>query len=325
MKKQTKQIIVLAGILAICCAGYLLLRSFGSDGEQTAEGEGINIASLENIVKLSFGEADEPLEFTKTDGAWSYDGDVDFPLDQSYLTNLESQLSQLTAVRSFEDAEGLKAYGLAEPRLILEASTENGEAFGLSIGDETQTEYYAMKDDSSTIYTISSTLVAAIDHQLIDLVQLEEFPALSESNMTAIVFSGSGRKQELRKETLEAEEGEEDAVSYRWTLTTEEGETVLERDNQTLSRLLDTLSSLQFTACYDYKANEAALTACGLLDPVTMTVTYDQGASFTLSIGAYDQLSGVYYARLNESRMIHLLDATTAETIVGLAKGTENK
>ena len=160
---------------------------------------------------------------------------------------------------------------------------------------------------------------------LIDLVQLEEFPALSESNMTAIVFSGSGRKQELRKETLEAEEGEEDAVSYRWTLTTEEGETVLERDNQTLSRLLDTLSSLQFTACYDYKANEAALTACGLLDPVTMTVTYDQGASFTLSIGAYDQLSGVYYARLNESRMIHLLDATTAETIVGLAKGTENK
>ena len=80
------------------------------------------------------------------------------------------------------------------------------------------------------------------------------------------------------------------------------------------------LSSLAFDACYDYKGEADTLAACGLDTPVgVLTVTYGEGETLTLTIGALDGTGDSYYAQLSGDPAVYLLSADSVDTLVSLS------
>ncbi len=92
-------------------------------------------------------------------------------------------------------------------------------------------------------------------------------------------------------------------------------------DGETLSLLLDELSFLGFSSCYDYDAEESVLASCGLTEPaLVLTVSYDDGQSFTLSVGQMDGDGTYRFALLNDSRAIQRLSASSIDVLMGLTQ-----
>ncbi len=96
--------------------------------------------------------------------------------------------------------------------------------------------------------------------------------------------------------------------------------TAIPSDNSAFTSLMDQISSLAFDACYDYKGEAEILSACGLNTPVgVLTVTYGEGETLTLTIGALDGTGDSYYAQLSGDPAVYLLSADSVDTLVSLS------
>ena len=95
--------------------------------------------------------------------------------------------------------------------------------------------------------------------------------------------------------------------------------TAIPADNSIFTSLMAQLSSLAFDACCDYKGEADTLAACGLDDPVgVLTVTYGEGETFTLTLGALDGTGDAYYAQLSGDPAVYLLSRDPVSTLTSL-------
>ncbi len=96
--------------------------------------------------------------------------------------------------------------------------------------------------------------------------------------------------------------------------------TAIPSDNSTFASLMAQISSLAFDACYDYKGEAEALSACGLDTPVgVLTVTYGESETLTLTIGALDGTGDSYYAQLSGDPGVYLLSADSVDALISLS------
>ena len=96
--------------------------------------------------------------------------------------------------------------------------------------------------------------------------------------------------------------------------------TAIPSDNSAFTSLMAQLSSLAFDACYDYKGEADTLAACGLDTPVgVLTVTYGEGETLTLAIGALDGAGDSYYAQLSGDPAVYLLSADSVDSLISLS------
>ena len=96
--------------------------------------------------------------------------------------------------------------------------------------------------------------------------------------------------------------------------------TAIPSDNSAFTSLMAQLSSLAFDACYDYKGEADTLAACGLDTPVgVLTVTYGEGETLTLTIGALDGTGDSYYAQLSGDPAVYLLSADSVDSLISLS------
>ena len=347
MKKQGKQLIILLVIVAVIAGGYFGLRAWNSSQEE-AEAQAsadavVYLSTLEDISEISFSYEGETMDFVKTDNVWTYAEDGDFPLDTSYLTALETSLKSLTALRSFENVEGDAAYGLEDPALWVTAKTTGGDEVRIDIGDATGSNYYARLADDDLIYAIASTLVTKLSYSLMDLAEPETLPTLTEADIETVTLESASGTLNLRKtaevtqENVLTDTGEvdddgnaiyetttEDVTTYIWEKETDSGWVTLPEDGTTLSDLVSELTGLAFAACYDYKATDEDLAACGLAEPAyCLTITYSAG-EMTLLIG--NAVDSAYYAMLAGSSQIDTLAYTKTITLLseGLSDNLES-
>lgn len=311
MKRQTKQLLVLGGAVVICAVLYLALSLWN---RQTETEEVSYLTALEDVTALSFYNGTETLSFSLVDGVWQWDGDSAFPADQSALTSLADAAGQLAAVRTFETPESADSYGLDAPAYEITLSDSAGSEVTVLIGNSVDSSYYyAQVEGEVTVYTISSTLAGDLDVELMDLAQVETFPDLSEDNMETISIRQDGQTLTLTKRTSTEtdEDSGETTSTYTWSLDGQD----IDADNDTLSGMLSDLSYLYFSSCYDYRSDAEERTACGLDDPVTITVTCNDGEAMKLEIGGSDGDDG-YYAVLNGSDAIHRINGSIVEDLL---------
>ena len=96
--------------------------------------------------------------------------------------------------------------------------------------------------------------------------------------------------------------------------------TAIPSDNSAFTSLMAQISSLAFDACYDYKGEADTLAECGLDTPVgVLTVTYGEGETLTLTIGALDGTGDSYYAQLSGDPAVYLLSADSVDTLISLS------
>ena len=326
MTKQTKTLAVLAAALVVCGGAYAGLRVWND--RQAQIDDTVYLTQLSDLTGLTLTNSAGTLSFTKTDGAWQYDGDSAFPADQTAVEDLAEQVGSLAALPVIDDPEDLSAYGLGGPSLQASVTAGDGTTAELLLGDVSSSYCYAKLADSDTVYTISTDLSETLESLgLRDLAAVPDFPDLGTDTIASLTWERGGTTLTLTKtETTGTESGDSSADASTSSESSGETEpawdvngTAIPSDNSTFTSLMAQLSSLAFDACYDYKGEADTLAACGLDDPVgVLTVTYGEGETFTLTLGALDGTGDAYYAQLSGDPAVYLLSRDPVSTLTSL-------
>ena len=322
MTKQTKTLTVLAAALVVCGGAYAALRVWND--RQAQIDDTVYVTQLSDLTVLSLINGQGELSFTKAEDVWQYDGDDAFPVDQEAVEDLAEQIGSLAAIRVIDDPEDLSAYGLDEPALQASVTAGDGTAVTLLLGDVSGSYCYAKRADSDTVYTVSTDLPENLESlELLDLAAIPDFPDLGTDTISSLTWESGGTTLTLTK----TEHGDSSADAGSSSESAEETEpawdvngTAIPSDNSAFTSLMAQVSSLAFDACYDYKGEADTLAACGLDTPVgVLTVTYGEGETLTLTIGALDGTGDSYYAQLSGDPAVYLLSADSVDTLVSLS------
>lgn len=322
MTKQTKTLTVLAAALVVCGGAYAALRVWND--RQAQIDDTVYVTQLSDFTGLTLTNSAGTLSFTKDDDAWQYDGDDAFPADQEAVENLAEQVGSLAAIRVINDPEDLSAYGLDEPALQASVTAGDGTAVTLLLGDVSDSYCYAKRTDSDTVYTVSTDLPENLESlELLDLAAIPDFPDLGTDTISSLTWESGGTTLTLTK----TENGDSSADASSSSESAEETEpawdvngTAIPSDNSAFTSLMAQISSLAFDACYDYKGEADTLAECGLDTPVgVLTVTYGEGETLTLTIGALDGTGDSYYAQLSGDPAVYLLSADSVDTLISLS------
>ena len=324
MTKQTKTLTVLAAALVVCGGAYAALRVWND--QQAQVDDTVYVTQLSDLTVLSLINGQGELSFTKAEDAWQYDGDDAFPADQEAVEDLAEQIGSLAAIRVIDDPEDLSAYGLDEPALQASVTAGDGTAVTLLLGDVSDSYCYAKRTDSDTVYTISTDLPENLESlELLDLAAVPDFPDLGTDTISSLTWESGGTTLTLTKtETAGTESGDSSADASSSSEETEPAwdvnGTAIPSDNSAFTSLMAQISSLAFDACYDYKGEAETLAECGLDTPVgVLTVTYGEGETLTLTIGALDGAGDSYYAQLSGDPAVYQLSADSVDTLVSLS------
>lgn len=326
MTKQTKTLTVLAAALVVCGGAYAALRVWND--QQAQVDDTVYVTQLSDFTGLTLTNSAGALSFTKDDDAWQYDGDDAFPADQEAVEDLAEQIGSLAAIRVIDDPEDLSAYGLDEPALQASVTAGDGTAVTLLLGDVSDSYCYAKRTDSDTVYTVSTDLPENLESlELLDLAAIPDFPDLGTDTISSLTWESGGTTLTLTKtetETAGTENGDSSADASSSSEETEPAwdvnGTAIPSDNSAFTSLMAQISSLAFDACYDYKGEADTLAECGLDTPVgVLTVTYGEGETLTLTIGALDGAGDSYYAQLSGDPGVYLLSADSVDTLISLS------
>lgn len=326
MTKQTKTLAALAAALVVCGGAYAALRVWND--RQAQIDDTVYVTQLSDLTVLSLINGQRELSFTKAEDTWQYDGDDAFPADQEAVEDLAEQIGSLAAIRVIDDPEDLSAYGLDEPALQASVTAGDGTDVTLLLGDVSDSYCYAKRTDSDTVYTVSTDLPENLESlELLDLAAIPGFPDLGTDTISSLTWESGGTTLTLSKtetETAGTENGDSSADASSSSEETEPAwdvnGTAIPSDNSTFTSLMAQLSSLAFDACYDYKGEAEALSACGLDTPVgVLTVTYGESETLTLTIGALDGTGDSYYAQLSGDPAVYLLSADSVDALISLS------
>lgn len=311
MTKQTRTLALLAAAVVVCGGAYGALRVW-NDRQAQADGT-VYVTNLTGLTQVSFTNAYGDFSFTKADGTWEYDGDTSFPAGQEALEDLAEQVGTLAATRVIDDPEDLSSYGLDAPALQASVTAEDGQSAVLLLGDTVSDYCYAKLEGSDTVYTISTDLPDQLEElELLDLAAIPDFPALGTDTVSSLTWEQGESALTLTKTETEGEDGEAERA---WDVNG----AAIPDGNTTFSSLMAQLSSLSFTDCYDYKGEGNILAECGLTEPAgVLTVSYGDGETLTLTLGALDETGESCYAQIAGDRAVYRLSADAVDTLTGL-------
>lgn len=323
--KNKKGLIFWAAGLALLCVIYggvvQYMDHSREKAEQKEEENKIYMTDLSDVSAFSYDFNGEELSFTKQDGIWKYDEDDLFPVKQASLESLASTVSKLEALRKLDGGDSLSAYGLEDPVRKVSISSEDGTTTVILLGNTTgDGDYYALIQGEDAPYLIGSSLYTETDSGLDDLMALEEFPAISGTDIQSITVTKAGVSEHYVKKKLDDEEG-----TIEWYRDNADSPDNKLSDNSGLNVLADSLSSLKVKSCADYKVQESSLAGYGLDDPTAViTYIYNKNGSeetFTLSIGSLNEDSSCYYTRTDNSSNVNEIEKDSIDKCLTVDEG----
>lgn len=272
MKRKKKQQKALIGAVAVLVCllgvnfGLGILNKQEENAEETEETVDFPVSlTQEDLAKVTVENENGTMTFVCEDGAWSYEEDENFPLDEEALSAKLNNLASITADRKLEAVEDVSEYGLDDPAIVVTVETADGESYTLDIGNpnESTGDYYVMADGEKDVYTIPSAMPDAMALDIYDVADDEDFPSLTTTDMTGIAIEGKeGTAEFVKKET--------DGTST-WKLISPDG-TESSVDSTQMDSLLSSASSLSYSGYVDY--TDENLADYGLDDPagkITLT------------------------------------------------------
>lgn len=204
---KRKNLVVLLIVFVAVLAAYFGISAYSDYAAQKkeereqeeSEANRIWITNFDEVKEISYDNGTTQLSFVKEEDEWKYKDAEDFPLAQSYLTALEDTVSHLEASRKLEGGDELESYGLDEPQATVTVTDAEGEKVTLEIGDSVNSEYYLLVEGEETPYTVSSTLYNNIQYELYDMIEMEEFPDVSEENILSVEVTNESGSYMLEK------------------------------------------------------------------------------------------------------------------------------
>ena len=146
MTKNTKKLLGLVGALAVLGGAYGTIVLINQHNEEK-KAEQSKAEKEANTFYLSQMEEPVSISYTNSYGTFafsydtenetrSYDSDEHFPVTQSYLTSISSDLKSFTAERKLEEVQDdLSVYGLDNPSCTITAKGSDYTEVTIQIGN----------------------------------------------------------------------------------------------------------------------------------------------------------------------------------------------
>lgn len=278
MKNKTVKMVLAVVVLGVCCGAYAGVKTYVAHQEQkeseedSEESTTVFTASTDNIKSLDFMVDDTETTFEKDDDSWVKKDETDFPVNQTTLDSAASAIASVDSDRVLEDVDDLSEYGLDSPSNTIKIVTKSDEEDGdditttLYVGDENSStsQYYVRKDDDEkTVYLIDSSCVEPFAKSLNDYAQMEDFPAISNTDTITKISVNGDNSYELSK----------DEDTSTWSVKGSEDEE--KADSATVSSLVSSFGSMAYSSLADYKCDDKS--KYGLDKPyATITVDYQE-------------------------------------------------
>lgn len=278
MKNKTVKMVLAVVVLGVCCGAYAGVKTYVAHQEQkeseedSEESTTVFTASTDNIKSLDFMVDDTETTFEKDDDSWVKKDETDFPVNQTTLDSAASTIASVDSDRVLEDVDDLSEYGLDSPSNTIKIVTKSDEEDGdditttLYVGDENSStsQYYVRKDDDEkTVYLIDSSCVEPFAKSLNDYAQMEDFPAISNTDTITKISVDGDNSYELSK----------DEDTSTWSVKGSEDEE--KADSATVSSLVSSFGSMAYSSLADYKCDDKS--KYGLDKPyATITVDYQE-------------------------------------------------
>ena len=278
MKNKTVKMVLAVVVLGVCCGAYAGVKIYVAHQEQkeseedSEESTTVFTASTDNIKSLDFMVDDTKTTFEKDDDSWVKKDETDFPVNQTTLDSAASAIASVDSDRVLEDVDDLSEYGLDSPSNTIKIVTKSDEEDGdditttLYVGDENSStsQYYVRKDDDEkTVYLIDSSCVEPFTKSLNDYAQMDDFPAISNTDTITKISVDGDNSYELSK----------DEDTSTWSVKGSEDEE--KADSATVSSLVSSFGSMAYSSLADYKCDDKS--KYGLDKPyATITVDYQE-------------------------------------------------
>ncbi len=274
MKRRPVTLLLGCLCLALLTGAYLTLKRSNDQAEQEAaeqsDTEPILTISPDEVRQISFliDGSNTAFSRTDTDDDWHLSEDQNFPVDPAPISDILEQLAPLGAVRTLTDAAALSEYGLDTPSNTVTVTTQDGTETTIALGDtnnSTGDDYVMLNGDSSTLYTIGSSLRSCLLDRLYDYAAGEELPMLLASDITGVDVSLDSQELALSlKDNL-------------WTVS--DGNADLENvDQEAVSSHISDLTGLSYVDFLDYNCTTPE--QYGLNPPAaTITISWKDDSS----------------------------------------------
>ena len=278
MKNKTVKMVLAVVVLGVCCGAYAGVKTYVAHQDQkeseedSEESTTVFTASTDNIKSLDFMVDDTETTFEKDDDSWVKKDETDFPVNQTTLDSAASAIASVDSDRVLEDVDDLSEYGLDSPSNTIKIVTKSDEEDGdditttLYVGDENSStsQYYVRKDDDEkTVYLIDSSCVEPFTKSLNDYAQMEDFPAISNTDTITKISVDGDNSYELSK----------DEDTSTWSVKGSEDEE--KADSATVSSLVSSFGSMAYSSLADYKCDDKS--KYGLDKPyATIIVDYQE-------------------------------------------------
>lgn len=249
-KSQKKQLVVLLSVLVVLCICFGIYLVTQHEKKAEAENGPVYVLQTDPIVKISYTNPTTTLSFYKDGGSWYWTDHADFPLDSSRIQEIADLLKALPAVRVIDDAEAPEFYGFDDSCGSITAVSGGGDSVTLSLGDLTGENYYIMRSDSDTVYTVDGTLYGYLSRSIYSMALLPEIPVFSAETMDSLTINGAFDTTFTFRHTKSAD-GKTVTAFFR------DGADVTE--SAIANQLVSEMIGLKYVACVAYDATEEDL------------------------------------------------------------------
>lgn len=326
MDKKLRNLVILAGILVLLCAGYAAVglmfpkETPAEDATETptdAASAYLFSVTEDGLTALSFtydkdgdGEA-ETWSYTRSaDGkTWSWSEDASVPLSSSAFYGYSATLAGITPIKTLTGVtpDKLAEYGLDEPAKTVTFTDAAGGAQSFWIGAySTYSGAYCVckNGDTSTVYLVDGEFYAEFERGVESLVNFDDLPEFDPEDLVSLTLTRGERTVEVTRTA----EGTEKAVWLR-SVNGEAPVAVAPDLGDSLELLA---GDMDYLTCYSVR--ESSFEEYGLSgDTVRMTLVYRKTVegeevekTFTLTLGDADKY-GYYYANPEGTTLTMLL------------------
>ncbi|MGI5970819.1 MAG: DUF4340 domain-containing protein [Oscillospiraceae bacterium] len=326
MKRRKKTLIALVAVLVICVASYIAVSIMTAEPE-AEEAEKPNETVLGkmdvdkiNYISITYGG--ETNEFVKSgEGVWSLKSDPSFPLDLDQIDKMINVLDDIRAstivTRTPTEAD-LSQFGFDEPSMIIEAGDSDGNEATYTFGDlnSFNNQYYMLTTYTEGIFMETQAFTKHFSKQLNEFAVPDPMPSMLAQNVMEITVEKGGETAAL--ERYDADNPQIYTDSYKFIVSSSEPK--IGADNDMTEALLNSLTSLETTSCYNYKAGEDTMKQCGITDGIQVTARYkaatdDSVKTCRVTVGKeHDDQST--YVRIGDSDMICLIPTIVVRGIL---------
>lgn len=179
MKKKTRTMLIMVLVLVVLVVAYVLLQVHNKKAAETEDSGSDNYAvtdfDADSITSITYTYDGVTTQFLKENDTWVNADDRTMELDQDKVTNLISEVHNISSENQITDVEDLSQYGLA-PAVVTVCMKSEDASYTILFGDYNEAIYknYVSLEGENTVYTTIKAKCNAFEAPVSDFIAVED-------------------------------------------------------------------------------------------------------------------------------------------------------